>query len=368
VDRKFAVEGVDAVTPLARAAPLMLLAKARPLFALEDAARSGADADAVHDMRVASRRLREALRLLAPVYPDRAFRRWYRRVRSITRALGPVRDADVFIEEFSALAPELGEGGRRAVAYMVGYRTGRRERELEALNRELAALDLARARSSFERMAWSVADSEAARRPLADFAYAAVAERVGVVAAAQPAALVESEVDVQHALRIDYKRLRYAVEAFAPCYQEAFDGLHATLTAFQDVLGELHDLHLFGDLLREPATVSAAAAAGVSASDLGEVATLLDSRANERFTSFTTLVLAHPAPALRQALLTPLTPSLSPESEESPAMVYDELPVIAPVIVGDTPWETGWDVPEAEPMREQRSDADQGSEGGQMLL
>lgn len=361
MDRKLAVEGVDAATPLFRAAPLILLAKAGPLFALEDAARGGADADAVHDMRVASRRLREAMRLLAPLYPDRAFRDSYRRVRSITRVLGPVRDADVFVEEFSALARELGEGGRRTVAFMVGYRIGRREQELEVLNRELAALDLVRARVAFERMATAISDSPDARRPLAEFARTAVGERIDTVAAAQAGALVESEIEAQHALRIDYKRLRYAVELFAPCYQAAFDDLHAILTAFQDVLGELHDLHLFGDMLREPATAAAAAAAGVSASDITEVTVLIDSRARERFASFAALAAAHPAPVLRHELISPLAPPPSADAQDPPVIVYEELPVAAPVIIGDAPWDVGWETPVTGLAGLERADGDPGS-------
>ena len=107
MDQRFAVHGVDAHSPLKEAAPAILLAKAEPLFELEAAASGGADMDAVHDMRVASRRLRESMRLLAPLYPPAAFSAWYKRVRRVTRALGPVRDSDVFIDAFSRLNRSL---------------------------------------------------------------------------------------------------------------------------------------------------------------------------------------------------------------------------------------------------------------------
>jgi CHAD domain-containing protein len=326
----------------------MLRAKAEPLFRLEEAARGGADADAVHDMRVASRRLREAMRLLEPLYPGRDFRTWYRQARRITRALGPVRDSDVFIEEFSRLGTVAGEGGRRAVAFMVGYRMGQRERELEVLNAILARLDLAGQRRAFVEMTNAIRGTSAAGRPLAGFAHAAVAERAAVVFAAQPAALDEAETDAQHALRIDYKRLRYAVEAFAPCYGDTFDDLHRTLTAFQDTLGELHDLHVFGDMLRLSERVAAAAQAGVTRNDIGEVLALLDVQARERFAAFRALVAAHPAEALRSALLLPLARPEAPVADAAAADVdveleYEDLPIASPVIVGDEPWAAGWD-------------------------
>jgi len=350
MNSKFAIAGVGAATPLGEAAPALLLAKAEPLFALEEAARGGADADAVHDMRVASRRLREAMRLLAPLYPGREFRRWYRRIRQVTRALGPVRDSDVFVEEFSRLAPEFGDGGRRAVAFLVGHRLGRREHELEVLNGELALLDLEQNRSSLHALAHGVAGTPDAARPFADFAHAAVAERAATVLGAQPAALDEANMAEQHALRIDYKRLRYALEAFAPCYEDDFDGLHATLVAFQDVLGEMHDLHVFLDLVRDPDLTAAATPAGVSAQDLAEVERVLSAHAHDAFLRFAALAAAHPAERLVPSLLSPLAGGHH-DARTAPAVPLagegltfdDEIAVPSPVTIGDEPWAEEWE-------------------------
>lgn len=309
MNERFAVEGISAATDLGTAAPALLLAKAEPLFRLEEAARGGADMDAVHDMRVASRRLREAMRLLAPIYPGREFRRWQRRVRDITRMLGPVRDADVFIDDFSRMARDLDDGGKRAAAFLIGRRLGQREHDLERLNDDLGHLDLEANRRSFTKIVCSVANSPAASRPLADFARAAVAERAAVVAEAQPLALEEHRVLEQHALRIDYKRLRYAVEAFAPCYGDDFDALHDTLTSFQDALGTLHDLHLFAETVRDPETARAAKRAGVSAADLEKIASRLDERAKREYRTFRALADRSPAETLLAQLLSPLTGS-----------------------------------------------------------
>ncbi len=364
---KFIIPGVEASTPLGVAAPAMILAKAKPLFDLEEAATGGADMDAVHDMRVASRRLREVMRLLEPLYPGREFSAWYRRVRRVTRALGPVRDSDVFIDEFSRLAGDLGDGGRRCVAFMVGYRMGQREHELARLDQELKRLDLAKRRRDLEKVARSLQSSPEATRPLSDYAHAAVAQRAAVVFGAQPSALLEERVLEQHALRIDYKRLRYAVEAFAPCYRDAFDDLHETLTAFQDTLGELHDVHVFLDMLKDPERVASAKRAGVSSEDIAEVTELLDARAHAHFVRFTELVAAHPAERLLPELLLPLTvvtetmlseqaatestideddaaepPVVDARVVDPPSAFFatapDDPPIVGPVVVGDEPW------------------------------
>ena len=324
---RFLVPGVDSTTPLSAAAPAILATKAAPLFQLEGAARSGADADAVHDMRVASRRLREAWRLFSPLYDESASAGWFASIRRVTRTLGPVRDSDVFIEAFSELCEGIGEGGRRAIAFLVGHRLGQRERQLEELNAELARLDLGRARKQFAKLTRTVAKSAHSQRPLADFAHAAVAERAAVVFGLQPDALAEENVSLQHALRIDYKRLRYAVEALAPCYGDEFDAIHAVLTAFQDALGDLHDRHLFLDLVAAIESEPAARHAGVSEGDFAEVRQALDAAAREAFERFTRLVAENPPEAMLGALLLPLTRRpQAPAAEEAPTDTAGDAP------------------------------------------
>ncbi len=394
MNKRFALAGVDARTQIARAAPLLLLAKAKPLFALESAARAGADMDAVHDMRVASRRLREAMRLLEPLYPRKRFRSWYRSVRTITRALGPVRDSDVFIDAFSQLGPELSEGGRRFTVFMIGQRMGRREYELVLLNEGLAALDLKASRREFKTLVHELASTGWAKRPFVEFAHAEVASRAAVVFGAQPAALDEANIDEQHALRIDYKRLRYAVETFAPAYGKYFDSLHETLTAFQDTLGDLHDLHVFLDSVRAPGVAEAAASAGVSQADVAEVEAVLESRARDTFARFTDLATGFPPDALLPALLLPLAqaatatrvstadrvePTGAPEAAAVasevleaadgqdatsifPPVIDADGSVLPPVIVGEEPWVAGWDAaPDADLDTEESSTAKPGT-------
>ena len=306
--RKPGVKGVEAHTPIGSAAPLILRAKAVPMFALAERAADGTDADAVHDMRVASRRLREALRLFAAVYPRREFKRWQRRVRDVTRALGPVRDSDVFAEEFARFGQELGEGGRRCVAFAVGRRLGRRETELDDLRHGLAQLKLSRRADEFADFTGEVREvGDDTELPLAAFAHEAVSERAAVVVQMQPAALVDANRAQQHALRIDYKRLRYAVEVFSPCYGDTFEGLHGTLTAFQDALGTLHDMEVFAQHLESPEFATQATLAGVEPADTEEVTALLARRAESAFAEFARLAAEYPAEELRDALLLPLS-------------------------------------------------------------
>jgi hypothetical protein len=151
-----------------------------------------------------------------------------------------------------------------------------------------------------------------------------------------PAALDEDNIETQHALRISFKRLRYAVEVFAPCYGDDFDAVHDTLTAFQDALGDMHDLHVFLDMLRDPDRVESARRAGVTAADLGEVEVLLERRAHRMFGRFSKLAADNPASVLMPALLLPLSradavptgPAASGESEPGAERIAEALAVV----------------------------------------
>jgi exopolyphosphatase/pppGpp-phosphohydrolase len=66
------------------------------------AALAGTDIEGVHDVRVASRRLRAAMDIAAPVFPQRWFRALHRTAKEITGALGEVRDRDVLLEALRA--------------------------------------------------------------------------------------------------------------------------------------------------------------------------------------------------------------------------------------------------------------------------
>jgi CHAD domain-containing protein len=66
-------------------------------LSLNRAARE-TDAQAIHDLRVAMRRLSRCLRVFAPFYPDRSWRRIRRRISRLMAAAGAVRDCDIAIE------------------------------------------------------------------------------------------------------------------------------------------------------------------------------------------------------------------------------------------------------------------------------
>jgi CHAD domain-containing protein len=67
------------------------------MLSFQEAALAGEDIEGVHDMRVASRRLRAALELFRDVFPRRRLKPLLRQVKDLADALGEVRDTDVLI-------------------------------------------------------------------------------------------------------------------------------------------------------------------------------------------------------------------------------------------------------------------------------
>jgi CHAD domain-containing protein/DNA-binding CsgD family transcriptional regulator len=85
----------------------------KQICAHEDGTRKGEDIEELHDMRVATRRLRAAMRLFSPFFSKKILKRTQRKVKILGQTLGKVRDLDVFMErakqelmELEGIAPE----------------------------------------------------------------------------------------------------------------------------------------------------------------------------------------------------------------------------------------------------------------------
>ena len=103
--------------------------------------RRGEDIEALHDMRVASRRLRAALSVFAAAFPPKPFAVTEKEVAKTTDALGAVRDSDVqieFMEAAISAAPESEKVGLRA---FLAHLKSERDRERVLLVKELNRLE-----------------------------------------------------------------------------------------------------------------------------------------------------------------------------------------------------------------------------------
>lgn len=99
------------------------------------------DIEAVHKMRVASRRLRAVLDAYQPVCDTRAFNKVYRQVKELADMLGKARDTDVMIERLSQMRASAGQGEQAGLVWLIDHLHSYRQQHQQQLETCLRQLD-----------------------------------------------------------------------------------------------------------------------------------------------------------------------------------------------------------------------------------
>ncbi len=201
----------------------------------------GGDDRGVHQARVATRRLREAVPVLTTGIKGSKGKKAAKKLRKLTRAMGSVRELDVtirLIDELAA-ADDLSRAALQDVRLHVeAERKVRREAMVERLG-EVNTDKLNRRLASVEA-AVSASDSQAWRQALAGRLLTR-ARRLSVRIAAAGQLYAPEQL---HEVRIAVKQLRYGLELAADAAVAAASALVRQLKKVQEVLGRLHDLQV----------------------------------------------------------------------------------------------------------------------------
>ncbi|UFS71748.1 CHAD domain-containing protein [Geomonas sp. RF6] len=244
-------------TPLWVASREMLMGHGEEFFRRLTKAQKSFDAEDIHDLRVASRRLREGIALFSPCFPAGNFAKLEKQVKKVTRLLGTLRNTDEAILFFQSLTPEeMGEGAPLQPEL------------LDALGKEqkVARKKVKRGLKDFPPQPLRDEYHTARDRPIIfeeserdpfmeirEYARDGILARAASVAELVPVAMEEKEGAAQHQLRIAIKRERYRLEIIAPLLHRDYDELHSTLKKYQEVLGKLHDMDVFSEMARDRA-------------------------------------------------------------------------------------------------------------------
>jgi CHAD domain-containing protein len=110
------IPGLAADEPYATAAAKIVAVRAREVADHSQGVLEITDIERLHDMRVATRRLRAALEIFEPCFPKRRFQKAIREVKSIADALGDRRDRDVTISTLDEFASSLSAPDRPGIA------------------------------------------------------------------------------------------------------------------------------------------------------------------------------------------------------------------------------------------------------------
>ena len=220
------------------------------------------DAEALHDFRVALRRLRTLLRTFREELGDAASKKLQRRLRGLTRMTSGGRDAEVQLAWVRARRGQVARGSRAGLAWLLARLTARRDEAYAVVQSDVAS-ELRQVERRVRRTLIEVTVTAAPHGTLfAPTAARVVRAEATALNHALAAARSPHDQEAVHAARIVVKRLRYVLEWLASDVSQATP-IIARLRGLQDVLGELHDLHVFigelGDAVADAAAERARA-------------------------------------------------------------------------------------------------------------
>ncbi len=232
--------------PIAEAARRALRRFFDKLLAREEAVLKDEDSEDVHQMRVATRRLRAALQILAGVYEPKLIRRYRKGLRRIAESLGTVRDGDVFLEHIEEHRDALPVPERASLQPLIAAATAERTQARERLLKDLASRQYNKFKREFaEFLSTPGAGALPAPEPgiierVRDFAGSAIWRRYELWRAYE-SVLHGAANETLHQARIAGKRLRYTLEFFAEALGSRVDQALEPVIALQENLGQLQD-------------------------------------------------------------------------------------------------------------------------------
>lgn len=243
----------DALTEVGRR---LLRSSFQLLLAHEPIARKGKEIEGVHQMRVNTRRLRALLQILRPIAPEREVQLFRKELQKLARALSPVRDCDVLLEQMATFQASLPAEQQADVQLLTDALRRKRAQDQAAM---LAYLDSNR--------------YETFKRDFATFMNADTSGWDGSVRVRDLTGSMiwryyeelrahEVHIDVSHGVtpeaeaalheaRISGKRLRYVLELFNNILGPQTDRTLKPLKQLQDYLGALQDIVVAVALMQE---------------------------------------------------------------------------------------------------------------------
>jgi CHAD domain-containing protein len=235
----------------------------------EDGTLKGEDPEALHDMRVATRRMRAALRVLGPYLHKDCPARMKRGLKEVAHSLGTVRDLDVLITNAQTFRNTLPEDSRPGVDGLIESWQANRAKARDLLADLLGSKDYKRFKSSVRKFIKqrdpggptdALAGGELHPYQVRHIAPSAILGRYEAVRSfealtpeaesATNANTSPSPIEQLHALRISGKYLRYTLEFFRDILPAEATDLIRDITTMQDQLGQLHDADVASGLVR----------------------------------------------------------------------------------------------------------------------
>ena len=204
------------------------------------------DIEGVHQMRVASRRLRNAFGYFQDCLPGKKAKTWQDEIRKITKSLGRARDLDIQIECINdyyddTLDAQYKPGYRRFLLRLKQNRVKAQEKVEKTLKKLQDGSFLSEMHQRFEKLSAKAEGTYLFTPSLYQMAFEAINEQLEEFLGYQEFIRDPENIEKLHAMRIAGKHLRYTMELFAPIYKEALIPHIRVMKDLQDQLGTIHD-------------------------------------------------------------------------------------------------------------------------------
>ncbi len=230
--------------PAKRAARLVALSLLRDVVAARDRLDDPSDDKALHDFRVALRRLRSWIRAFRPVLCDTLRGKVVRRLKRLADATGASRDLEVRIEWIDRERRQLRVAERKGAAWLI-KRLRREKLTCDAELRRVLDQDFDKTMHRVERAMLRYEARVEGEPSYEDVASEIVARHLAALSAAMADVSSVNDRAQAHAARIATKRLRYVLEIVAPSDSDQARAM-VSLKELQDRLGEVHDAQTLG--------------------------------------------------------------------------------------------------------------------------
>jgi CHAD domain-containing protein len=249
------IKGIKCDDAAASGIRLVLTTRFEEMFDFQQAALDFSDPEGVHSMRVASRRLRGAMRDFMPYIRKRGLTSLLKQTKSIAGALGDVRDQDVALAALEKIEKRAPAEASAALKQIIEVRKGVRDEARRNLESILVPNDMMQLHSEFIAGidgATPLRKTQAAAAvTYAKMSAAVIGERLKELEALSNSLYKPFEVESLHEMRIAAKRLRYALELFQQCWGRALASYAKSAAQMQEALGDLHDCDIWIDSIGE---------------------------------------------------------------------------------------------------------------------
>ena len=192
--------------------------------------------EAVHDFRVAGRRLLAFLDLLRMMFQDQGIKKTRRVLKDQLDALDELRNTQVLLADMSEVIHET-----PALQPFQEYLQHKEKKLLRAARKEIRSLKLASLEKRIRKLDHTIeaakqTDLGASLFSVVDEAYAVVNQRYALIDLGQPATI--------HRVRLAFKKFRYMLEAVSPILQDLPADHLKKLHDYQSAMGDIQDMEV----------------------------------------------------------------------------------------------------------------------------